>query len=456
MQRYRQYFPDISETVLYESEGYMQPIQPVSQLDYSRIHHCYNSTSIKVSSTVLCIQDYIQSRVHCAPTQSLWSLSEKQRRDLFRAIIDWHVAIRVRQCLILHQQIESITAYIHHLKAYQKQQILSRNCIIGLTTTGCALNQHHLRSIKPKLILVEEAAQILESQVLACLTTSLTQIVLIGDHYQLQPFVDNYQLQRHNKMHISLFERLSRTIQPIRLIEQRRMSPSISRLIKCFYMETGEIVDHSTTYSRQMTHEACFNGCACPGLQKDVFMWSHCDPEKMFGNSVVNPREATMAIGLSIHLIQQGVPPSSISIITPYLGQSRLISRLLNDVFTSQPGLEPSQRKQLVVSTIDQFQGNENDVIILSIARSAKLTEFIKLRNRFIVACSRARFSFIIIGSTHLLNQSAHWKQLIQTLKNDNAVSEHLPITRKILSNGTVEFELLSIHYKEANLLYQS
>uniref|UniRef100_A0A146LAG0 NFX1-type zinc finger-containing protein 1 n=1 Tax=Lygus hesperus TaxID=30085 RepID=A0A146LAG0_LYGHE len=92
-----------------------------------------------------------------------------------------------------------------------KLELLRTADVVGLTTTGCAMNQNLLRSLRPSVLVVEEAAEVLESQLLACMTDTLTQVVLIGDHFQLKPKVDTFVYEKYNHMNTSLFERLATT-----------------------------------------------------------------------------------------------------------------------------------------------------------------------------------------------------------------------------------------------------
>ena len=57
-----------------------------------------------------------------------------------------------------------------------------------------------------------------------------------------------------------------------------------------------------------------------------------------------------------------------------------------------------SNESPVIVSTVDRYQGDENDVVILSLVRTKPGNRFVALQNRFIVATSRARIGFYVIG----------------------------------------------------------
>ena len=80
------------------------------------------------------------------------------------------------------------------------------------------------------------------------------------------------------------------------------------------------------------------------------------------------------------------------------------------------------------MSTVDNFQGEENDIIILSLVRSNKQNNigFLKSANRVCVALSRARNAFYIIGNASMLTQSELWADVITKLQANNNIGPAL------------------------------
>ena len=114
-----------------------------------------------------------------------------------------------------------------------KLDILRRAQLIGVTTTGCCANLALLREVQPVVVFVEEAAEILESQIISCLTEHVQQIVLLGDHKQLRPIVNNFALAKHCNIDLSLFERMgNNNVRCQMLANQRRMTSEISEFVK--------------------------------------------------------------------------------------------------------------------------------------------------------------------------------------------------------------------------------
>lgn len=81
---------------------------------------------------------------------------------------------------------------------------------------------------------MEEAAEVLEAHILTSLAPTVEHLVLIGDHFQLPPKVEVYELQKESgrgyDLNKSMFERLveANTVQHVTLQQQRRMRPVIS------------------------------------------------------------------------------------------------------------------------------------------------------------------------------------------------------------------------------------
>jgi len=83
------------------------------------------------------------------------------------------------------------------------------------------------------------------------------------------------------------------------------------------------------------------------------------------------------------------------------------------------------------VSSVDNFQGEENDIIILSLVRSNKENNigFLKIANRVCVALSRARNAFYIIGNAQLLEQTSPlWHEIISLLRANENIGTELKI----------------------------
>ncbi|KAI8367542.1 P-loop containing nucleoside triphosphate hydrolase protein [Radiomyces spectabilis] len=313
-----------------------------------------------------------------------------------------------RQLQALMQQYENYTKQIRKINAQHHAAICRKHRVIGLTTTGASKYHDLLQEIKPRVLVVEEAAEMLESHIVAALTPSLQHLILIGDHQQLRPSTAVHELSEYHHLSVSLFERLVLNDIPFtRLSHQRRMHPEIRTLIDPIYSNP-----------RLQDHKAVFGLPPVRGVSERIFFLSHNEAESHMDDtaSKSNEHEAEMAAKLATYFMLQGYEPEMITIITMYAGQRSKIRKCLRDERRSD--LDTSL---VHVSSVDGYQGEENKIIILSLVRSNSAGQigFLKVSNRVCVSLSRAKHGMYILGNAHLLcEKSDLWNEIIANLED--------------------------------------
>lgn len=141
------------------------------------------------------------------------------------------------------------------------------------------------------------------------------------------------------------------------------------------------------------------------------------------GSSKSNLHEAKLLTALCRYLIQQGYQREQIAVLTAYSGQLHNLRReMLNE---EKEGYFEGVR----VTSVDNFQGEESDIILLSLVRSKKIG-FLKIENRVCVALSRARKGFFILGNAKLLEEhnSGIWHKIINDLREHKSLGTHLKL----------------------------
>lgn len=104
--------------------------------------------------------------------------------------------------------------------------------------------------------------------------------------------------------------------------------------------------------------------------------------------------------------------------------------------------------KQVRVTTVDNYQGEENKIILLSLVRNngEGKVGFLKEENRVCVALSRAREGLYIMGNmSDLLVKNDIWPKINDVLKNSNAIGEFLKIRCQIHTEKIFEASYLII-----------
>ncbi|KAF8598648.1 hypothetical protein BDV93DRAFT_593819 [Ceratobasidium sp. AG-I] len=387
---------------------------------------------------------------------NVWNMSQSERRALYDI---WRVAAgeSIRETQVgefenLRQKHEHARRRFDEIKEQVKVNILRRTHIIGCTTTGAA------KGIEPKVMVVEEAGQVLESHILTSLVQSVQHLVMIGDPLQLRPSVNSYR--RIYRFDRSLMERLSDGGFPMSQLDiQRRMRPTISSLIK------------NTLYPNLQDHERVLEYPKVRGMYKDVFFVSHDNMEVSGGEDSIskhNTYELDMIYDLVLHLLRQGCysDEGNIVILAAYLGQIPKIRKKLQGIVTTvvderdsellaQHGLEeegaPSVQRvevssRVLVRTLDNFQGEEGEIIILSLVRNAgtrfdgslssllqsegkSRIGFLKSENRTNVGLSRAKHGMYIFGNAPELAQgSKMWAKVLRELHESGCVGKGLPM----------------------------
>jgi len=144
-------------------------------------------------------------------------------------------------------------------------------------------------------------------------------------------------------------------------------------------------------------------------------------------------------VGLCKYLVLQGYKTSNITILATYTGQMFLLKKELSSA---------ANCKGVHVTAVDNFQGEENHIILLSLVRSNNDNNvgFLKVDNRICVALSRARHGLYIIGNMDgLVASSPTWKKIQKKLIARGEIGSGLPLlcqTHGTTSTVTGNYEL--------------
>ncbi|XP_026476066.1 NFX1-type zinc finger-containing protein 1-like [Ctenocephalides felis] len=326
----------------------------------------------------------------------------------------------------IEHEITHLSAQIQNLKKQHAEicqiddiAILQEAKVIGMTTTCAARLQASLNVLKIPIVIIEEAAEVPESHIIVSLTQHCEHLILIGDHLQLKPSTAAYKLCRYYNLDISLFERmLNNKMNCVQLNVQHRMRPEIASLV-C-----------PNIYEDLQNHESVLEYPEVVGVTKSLYFIKHNVFEDQLNDddnvTKKNSFEAALIVRLCRYLCLQGYDPTKITILTTYLGQMFLIKSLIR---------RENLLEDVKVTVVDNFQGEENEIILLSLVRSnseAKIG-FLKTENRVCVALSRAKIGFYIIGNMdNLVASSKIWPKINDSLEKINCVGPHLTLRCQI------------------------
>lgn len=411
-----------------------------------------------------------------SPIPDIWSMSRSERCKLHTFWVK-HTLVELSSS----QMGEFERLRVLHTKMLQecnegkeeaRRNLLRNVDIIGCTTTGAAKLATLLKGVSPRVLLVEEAGQVMEAHILGSLVPSIEHLILIGDPLQLRPTLNNFSLSVESRrgrelyrFDMSLMERLSSSgLAMSRIDVQRRMRPTISSLIR------------NTLYPGLEDHELVRDYPSVRGVAKNVFFVSHDHKENDGGDdtaSKYNTYEVKMIRDLVMYLLRQGCysEEGDIVVLCAYLGQlARLRDELANEVAiiideqdkAALADQEAERDEDLGVDvaieavkvtrrvrlrTVDNYQGEEGKIVILSLVRNAGTFEddirasgynqgrrptigFLKSENRTNVALSRAREGLFIFGNADILSsRSKMWRSIIEELETGGNLGPALPIS---------------------------
>ena len=160
-----------------------------------------------------------------------------------------------------------------------------------------------------------------------------------------------------------------------------------------------------------------------------------------------NVGEAEYAVALFQYMVLIGYPPEKISILTTYNGQKELLQDILTQRCgegTPLAGISPG-----AVSTVDQYQGQQNDYIILSLVRTRAVGHVRDIR-RLVVAVSRARLGLYVFGRQSLFCNCHELRRTMDQFaarpnKLELVKDEHFP-TKRLVGEDVPESKLHEVN----------
>ncbi|KAD4386198.1 hypothetical protein E3N88_26367 [Mikania micrantha] len=279
------------------------------------------------------------------------------------------------------------------------------------------------------MVVIDEAAQASEVGVLPPLALGAARCVLVGDPQQLPATVIS-KAAGTLLYSRSLFERFQQAGCPTILLSvQYRMHPQI-RDFPSRHFYQGRLTDSESVTN--LPDEFYYKD---PLLRPYIFYDITHGRESHRGGSVSyqNVHEAQFCLRIYEHLQRTvkklGMPKVSVGIITPYKLQLKCIQREFEQVLNSEEG------RDVYINTVDAFQGQERDVIIMSCVRaSSHGVGFVADIRRMNVALTRARRALWVMGNASALAQSDDWAALIADAKARNCYMDMNTLPKDFLA----------------------
>jgi intron-binding protein aquarius len=236
--------------------------------------------------------------------------------------------------------------------------------IIAMTSTHAAMRRQEIASLGFHYdnVIMEEAAQITEIENFIPLALQnpqngelpLQRIVLVGDHLQNSPIIQNLAFRQYANLEQSLFQRLVRLGVPtITLDRQGRARASLAELYKWRYPKLDNLPSVLSSPEFQIANA----GFKYDYQFIDVPDYKGKGEQEVSPHVLANEGEAEYAVAIFQYMRLLGYPAEKISILTTYAGQKALIGEVLARRCKGNP-LTGMPR---IVATVDKYQGEQND-----------------------------------------------------------------------------------------------
>lgn len=287
----------------------------------------------------------------------------------------------------------------------QEQQItdvlLNKADVICATLVGA--NMPVLKNRNFQTVIIDEAAQALEASTWISIAKS-QKVILCGDHFQLPPTVKLEEKDGGSELSITLMERiLGNHVAKNLLTTQYRMHDVIKEFSNQQFYEGKLSTASSIQEQRNDAAPLVFIDTAGCGFEERI------DPLSL---STYNQGEIDTIDKWLGQLKEEGVLEAyfSIGIISPYSAQVKRLKACL----------EKKSFSNIKISTVDSFQGQEADLIVISMVRSNDKGEvgFLNDTRRMNVAMTRAKQKLVMVGDSATISSSVFYKQLLDYLES--------------------------------------
>lgn len=285
---------------------------------------------------------------------------------------------------LLFKEVKNIRQEIRQLQAYNEEKLFSEATVIAGTPIG--LVDAGVSNLTFSTLVIDEAGQCLEP-LAWCLFPMAEKVVLAGDHLQLPPTVLSAEAVRLG-FNRSVLEVATEKVSDVHLLNvQYRMRASIGRFSSVYFYE-GLL--KPAAHLEDTGIHVTFIDTAGSGEQ---------EMQGPDGVSLQNEGEIKLAMRW---LAEHRWAPETVAFISPYAGQVAAAKEQLGG------GIR--------ISTIDSFQGQEKEHIILSLVRSNEegVIGFLKDYRRMNVAITRAKEQLVVIGDSATIGSDPFYRSFLE------------------------------------------
>ena len=315
-----------------------------------------------------------------------------------------------QQRKMLLDEARSLKDEAHMLEDHMIYDELNKAQVIACTLVGT--NSNYIKGRTFKTLFIDEASQALEPAAWIPIMKS-ERIIMAGDHWQLPPTVKSLEAAKEG-LSQTIFRRvIEKWNADVMLEVQYRMHDDIIQFSNEHFYEgklrSGDIILRRRALFDQSVRFIDTAGC---GFDEKL------NQETL---STYNVEEARFVLSRLQEIVEDVMSREdripTIGIIAPYKAQAEILRKYLEDL-----GLDQEVQKRITINSVDSFQGQERDIMLISLVRSNPNAEigFLADERRMNVAMTRARHLLVMVGDSATLSSNSFFDQLIQNFQSRN------------------------------------
>ncbi len=306
-------------------------------------------------------------------------------------------ALERKQKELLYKEAKALKSESRFLENYISENLVDNAEVIACTLTGAS---HSLLSDRLfKTVFIDESSQAMEAAAWIPIIRA-RRVVMSGDHHQLPPTIKSREAAKEGLEHTLFAKGQENQPQGVVMLQtQYRMHPVIMGFSSEQFYDGKLKADESIAHRPiRFEHPVTFVDTAGAGYDEKV---------KTETLSTYNEEEARLLIRL---LEKENLEAMSIGIIAPYKAQVEVLTKLVNHSNALAPF-----RSKIDINSVDAFQGQERDVIYISLVRSNERGEigFLKEYRRLNVAMTRAKQRLVLVGDSATLGSDPFFNKML-------------------------------------------
>ncbi len=314
-----------------------------------------------------------------------------------------------------HQKISRLKERATELEIRINEQLFADAKVIASTLTSTA--NRVLTGRKFSTLFIDEAAQALEPACWIAIRKA-GRVILAGDHQQLPPTVKCYEAEKQGLSHTLMEQIVARRPETVTMLTtQYRMNEEIMRFSSNWFYQ-GKVESAKEVKFRSILDlDRPMMWIDTSSLPEDEYH------EQFVGESFgrINKAEAQLTLQtLKDYFAKIGKQRVlderlDVGVISPYKVQVQYMRQLVK----KDADLKPF-RHLITLNTVDGFQGQERDIILISLVRANDDGQigFLRDLRRMNVAMTRARMKLIILGNAATLSHHPFYKKLYEYIQN--------------------------------------